>query len=204
MPAAVSEAMPQILARLENILKTNAPQVLAALQPGLSAGDISKLEQQYHVQLPDDVQAIYEWHDGACRTNYVDGTFMPLYRFVPLEETLEENAAIGKGATAGQRVFYEVLVGYHNSWICIFSDDAGNGYFYDPKRKEPEGAVFYNFMEESDYTFFPSAKNLMAGIAKCYELGIFRVKTGSSPPQLDEDFDRSTKVWEEFGASNQH
>jgi hypothetical protein len=43
----------------------------------------------------------------------------------------------------------------------------------------------------------------MAGIAKCYEEGIYRVKPGSSPPQLDEDFDRSAKVWEEFGASNQ-
>ena len=194
--------MPEILSRVDNILRTNAPQVFASLQPGLSAGDISRLEQQYHVQLPDDIQAIYEWHDGACRTNYVGGTFMPLYRFVPLEETFADNATAGKGATLTQRIFSNALVGYHDVWICIFSDDAGNGYYYDPKRKESEGAVFYNFMEDADYTFFPSAKNMMAGIAKCYEQGIFRVKPGSSPPQLDEDFDRSTKVWEEFGASN--
>ena len=100
-----------------------------------------------------------------------------------------------------QHVFYKALVGFHDSWICIFSDDAGNGYFYDPRRKESEGAVFENFLEEADYTFFPSAKNMMAGIAKCYEQGIFSVKSGS-PPQLDEDFDRSPKVWVEFGANN--
>jgi hypothetical protein len=58
-------------------------------------------------------------------------------------------------------------------------------------------------MEDGTYVFFPSAKNLMAGIAKCYEERIFTVKTGSSPLQLDEDFDRSKKVWNEFGASNQ-
>ena len=58
MPAVVSEPLPEILARLESILKTNAPQVLAGLQPGLAAGDIAKLEQQYQVQLPDDIRAM--------------------------------------------------------------------------------------------------------------------------------------------------
>jgi hypothetical protein len=43
----------------------------------------------------------------------------------------------------------------------------------------------------------------MAGIAKCYEQGAFRVKPGSTPPQLDEDFEQAAKIWREFGASNQ-
>ena len=51
MPAVVSESMPDILARLEAILNNNAPPVLAGLQPGLAAGDIARLEQQYHVEL---------------------------------------------------------------------------------------------------------------------------------------------------------
>jgi cell wall assembly regulator SMI1 len=205
MPAVVSEPMPEILARLESILKTNAPQVLAGLQPGLSATDISKLEEQYHVQLPAEIEALYEWHDGARHTtNYVGDDFIPIHRFVPLEEAMEENATESKGAeTRMQRAIYQIFVAHRASWICLFDDGAGDGYWFDLKRKPSEGAVFYNFTEEASYVFFPSAKNLMAGIAKCYEQGIYHIKTGSSPPQLDEDLERAAKVWNEFGASNQ-
>jgi cell wall assembly regulator SMI1 len=205
MPVVVSETMPEILGRLETILKTNAPQVLESLQPGLSAAAISRLEQQYQVQLPEDIRTIYEWHDGvrqgASNAGY---DFIPIHRFVPLEEALEDNAARGKsGGSPWQYLAGQFIIGYQDTWFCLFFDDERNGYWFDPKRKPAEGAVFYNFMEDGSYIFFPSAKNLMAGIAECYEQGIFRVKPGSSPPQLDEDIDRSTKVWEEFGASNQ-
>ena len=205
MPAVVSEPMLEILARLESVLKTNAPQVLAGLRPGISAAEIAKLELQYHVQVPDDIRAIYEWHDGArSATNDASYDFIPIHRFVPLEELLAEKAVEGKGpATLLQRVAYRIFAGHRDSWICLFSDGAGDGYWFDPKRKPSEGAVFYNFAEDGTYIFFPSARNLMAGIARCYEQGVFRVKAGSSPPVLDEDFKRAAKVWSEFGASNQ-
>jgi cell wall assembly regulator SMI1 len=205
MPAVVSEPMPEILARLESILKTNAPQVLAGLQPGLSDGDISKLEQQYHVQLPDDIQAIYQWHNGSARTtNFLSGDFIPGHRFLLLEEALAERAASSAAKASWlQRLAYKVLAGHRDSWIYLFSDGAGDGYGFDPKRKPAEGAVFYNFTETATCVFFPSAKNLMAGVAQCFEQGAFRIKQGSSPPQLDEDFEKAAKIWEEFGASNQ-
>lgn len=204
MPPVVSDSMPTILVRLETVLKTNALQVLDGLQPGLSPQDIQKLEQQYHATIPDDLQMIYEWHDGARHTvTYVGDDFIPLYRFVPLEEALTETASAMANATPAQRVFYNLLLGYRNSWIYLFDDGSGNGYWFDPKRKPSQGAVFYNFTEDGEYTFFPSPKNLMAGIADCYAQGIFRVKPGTSPPQLDEDLDRSPKVWAEYGESNQ-
>jgi cell wall assembly regulator SMI1 len=155
MPATVSETMPEILARLENILKTNAPQVLEGLQPGLSPSDISRLEQQYHVQLPDDIQAIYEWHNGARHSaNYVGDDFIPLHRFLPLEETLDQNASRGKGAESPlQYLAYRVFVGHQDTWICLFFDGERNGYYFDPKRKPPEGAVFYNFMRTGAILF---------------------------------------------------
>jgi len=37
-------------------------------------------------------------------------------------------------------------------------------------------------------------------VTKCYEQGIYRVKPGTRPPQLDEDFEKAAKVWSEFGA----
>ena len=205
MPAVVSEPMPEILARLEFVLKTNAPQVLAGLQLGLATEEIAKLEQQYHVQLPDDIKAIYEWHDGACSaTNNASYDFIPIHRFMPLEEMLAEKAIEGKGpATLLQRAAYRIFAGQRDSWFCLFSDGMRDGYWFDPKRKPSEGAVFYTFTEDNTFIFFPSAKNLMASIAKCYEQGAFRVKPGTSPPQLDEDLEKAQKIWEEFGASNQ-
>ena len=206
MPAVVNESMPEILAHLESVLKTNAPQVLTTLQPGISQGEIGRLELQYHVQLPDDIAAIYEWRDGAGAmdtTNYLD--FIPIHRFVPLEKMLKEKADEAKGqatATPLQKAVSRTLTGFRDNWYCLFDDGTSNGYFFDPTRKPAEGAVFSGYVEDNDYTFFPSPENLMAGIAKCYEEGAFRIKP-EKPLQLDEDFDQAAKIWKEFGANNQ-
>src|SRR6266850_1743843 len=64
MPAVVSRPVTEILAELEMILKTNAPKVLEQLQPGLADEEIAKLERQAGLQLPDDIKALYRWHDG--------------------------------------------------------------------------------------------------------------------------------------------
>src|ERR1700744_6380746 len=44
MPAVVSQSMEEILVQLESELKSNAPQVLTNLQPGLSMDRINELE----------------------------------------------------------------------------------------------------------------------------------------------------------------
>ena len=207
MPAAVSAPMPEVLARLEGVLKTKAPHVVEALQPGLSAEDIVRLERQYGVQLPADIKAIYQWHNGSRQaTNSLANEFIPTHRFIPLEEALADRTALLKqqaNATLLQRAFYRVLTGHRDSWICLLGDGAGDGYWYDPKRKASEGAVFYHFAETGTYTFFPSAKNLMSAIETCYAQGIIFVKPESSPPELDEDYRRAEKVWDGFGTSNQ-
>ena len=203
MPPIVGESMPEILTRLEAVLRTNAPCVWTNLRPGISQAEISKLEQRYHVQLPEEIKAIYQWHDGtASNTNHWI-TFIPIHRFVPLEESLETRAALApENASLFQRLVYHVLVSHRDSWICLFDDGAGNGYWFDPQRKPTQGATFCNFTEEASYTFFPSPKNLMAGIAACYEQNAFHIKKDSSPPELDEDFEESQKIWNQFGASN--
>jgi len=127
---------------------------------------------------------------------------IPIHRFLPLEKSLADKALDWKGATAAQRAVVGSLISYLSSWICLFDDGAGNGYWFDPQRKPAEGAVFSQFTEDASFVFFPSAKNLMAGVAKCYETGAYRIKPGSTPPELDEDFQLAAKIWDEFGASN--
>jgi len=202
MPAVVSEPMPQILARLESVLKTNVPYVSTNLQPGLSAERISKLEQQYHVQLPEEIKAIYQWHNGSVSDTNRLIDFIPIHRFLPLEEALEDRAALApQKVSFTQRIAYRLLVSHRESWVCLFDDGAGDGYWFDLKRKPAQGAIFYNFTEEASYTFFPSAKNLMAGLVECYAQGAFHIKKDSSPPELEEDFEQAQKIWSQFGAS---
>lgn len=204
MPAEVSETMPVILVQLEATLKTNAAHVLECLQPGLTPDRIAELEKQYAVSLPEDIKSLYQWHNGSRpQTNVLDGYFIPTHRFMPLEEALEEHANIQNGkAPLAQTLAYKIFAGHRNSWIALFEDVAGDGYWYDLNRKPSEGSIFYNFGETGNYMFFPSARNLMSGIVKCYATGAFSVKEGSTPPQLVEVFQLAEKVWNEFGANN--
>jgi cell wall assembly regulator SMI1 len=205
MPPAVGQSMEDILAKIEREMEVKAPKVLTELQSGLSESEISKHERNAGVTLPDDIKALYRWHNGsATRDPRICGP-IPGHRFLPLEEALGSNRMItNQLANAGgaQQAAFNVFAGHTKSWITLFDDGAGDGYFFDPKRKASEGAVFYHFAEDASYVFFPSVKNLLAGALKCYEQSAFAWKTNENGMVLTEDFERSQKIWQEFGASN--
>ena len=211
MPAEVSTPTVKILSQLENILKAKAPQVLEAMQSGLSAEQITALERKNGIQIPEDIKALYKWHNG-CRIlkvngnkRFIDGP-IPAHRFMPLDEALTEVQAIRKGVAKEsmlQRVFFYIFAGHRNTWICLFDDGCGDGYFYDPERKPVDGSVFYCMAEDMNYLFFPSVKNLLAGIVKCYEEGAFTWKDGRADACLVADFELSEKIWQEFGVNGE-
>jgi cell wall assembly regulator SMI1 len=203
MPGAVNRPMPEILTRLTSILQATAPQVLAGLQPGLSDQQIRKMEWQYNVRLPNEIKAIYEWHDGArYSAMYPGDNFIPLHRFVPLEEALKKQAAEGKRpATRFRLAMARTFFGYEDRWYCLLDDGAGNGCFFDLTRKPFEGAIFCTFSENSELTFFPSPRNLIAGIATCYAHGAYHVRARRSRLEVDENLAQSAKIWQEFGAT---
>jgi cell wall assembly regulator SMI1 len=211
MPPVVGQSMEEILAQLEVELKSNAPQVLTNLQPGLSGERIKELEQQSGVHLPEEIKALYQWRNGFSRLALKSGGYgsvgpMPGHYFVPLEEAFEMSRDLTNqvaGGTAAQRAAFTLLAGYTKSWITLFDEGGGgNGYFYDPKRKPAEGAIFFHDMEEGDYTFFPSPKNLFAGLVECYRQNAFVWKEGTNGASLSEDFEASQKIWKEFGTSS--
>jgi|ERR1017187_1096609 cell wall assembly regulator SMI1 len=209
MPPVVSQTTEEILSQLELELKNKAPQILTNLQPGLSAEKISELERQSGVQLPDEIKALYQWRNGFNLDRLNSGGFrvagpMPGHYFMPLDEALQIPHSLSNqvaNATSTQRAAFNILAGHTKSWITLFDDGAGDGYFFDPKRKPSEGAVFYHFTEDSQYIFFPSAKNLFAGIVKCYEKNAFAWKEETNGAGLYEDFNATSKIWNEFGAS---
>jgi cell wall assembly regulator SMI1 len=205
MPPVVNISMAEILKKLEVLMQDKAPAVLAELQTGLSDSEISALESKSGVQLPDDMKALYHWRNGSGNRNPMLCGPIPGHRFLPLNEALGLNSVITNqlaGASGVQRAAFEVFAGHAKSWIPLFDDGAGDGYFFDPKRKASEGAVFYHFAEDASYVFFPSIKNLIAGTVKCYEQDAFAWKTNGNATGLTQDFERSQKIWQEFGSDN--
>lgn len=198
MPPEVEGSMDEVLSRLETALAANAPQTLAALQPGLSADRISELEKQGGITLSPELRALYRWRNGLPSDASHD--FIPGHQFPSLEQVIDRKAAEAKSlasATALQRTSYNAIVGYRTPWLPLFPDAAGDGYFYDPKRAPHEGAVFFHFAEISRYVFFPSAKNLLAGIAECYETGVFST---DSSGRLVQDYEKTDAVWRKYGS----
>ncbi len=205
MPPVVGLSMAEILKNLEGVMQNKAPAVLAELQAGLSDIEISALESKSGITLPDEMKALYRWHNGCGTRNPTLCGPIPGQRFLCLDEVLGlHNKATNQLTNASriQRAAFEVFAGHTKSWIPLFDDGAGDGYFFDPKRKASEGAFFYHFAENTYYVFFPSLKNLMAGAVKCYDEGVFAWKTNQTRAGLVEDYERSQKMWQEFGASN--
>ena len=202
LPPVVSQTTEQLLTRLQTVLETNAPIVAAALQPGLSDAQIVALELQGGFRLSDDVRALYRWHNGIVKTSRIG--LLPGQRFVPLEEVVQEQSLLGQQASSaswGQRAAYSVFAGHRKGWIHVLDDGAGDGYFYDPKRTDPEGAFFYHFAEDRHYLWFPSVRNFLAGVIEGYESRA--VRSGDNGQSLEEDFDHTQKIWERFARSSE-
>jgi cell wall assembly regulator SMI1 len=202
LPPVVGQTTSQLLTRLQAVLETNAPIVVRALQPGLSDSQISTLESQGAFRLSEDLRALYHWHNGMSSNSAIGllagQRFLPLDEMV-LERTLEHQE-VGS-ATSVQRAAFAVFVGHKKSWLQVLDDGAGDGYFYDPKRTDAEGAFFYNSAENGYYVWFPSLRNFLAGVIECFETRA--VKTASDSTSLDEDFHQTQKIWERLGKTSE-
>ncbi len=53
------------LGRYELALRTMGAPVVANLRPAISLNEVRELEGRFSVELPDEVRAIWEWHNGV-------------------------------------------------------------------------------------------------------------------------------------------
>lgn len=196
MPPVVEQSMESLLKRLEDILTEKAPSVASAMQPGLSAEEIDQLEVKYGVELSEDVRLLYQWHNGIAWNS--GPTITPLHEFYPLEYSLERRAEGAHHFNASdariKRMMEPIL-----PWLPLFQDAGGDGYYFDPERSPEEGAVFKNFLEVGSYTFFPSMKNVIAGLIACYEEDCYFV---GSDGRVDGDFEKADQIWRKYGQSS--
>lgn len=198
LPPEVKGSMEEVLSRLETVLTAKAPQTMAALQPGLSPDRIAELEKEGGITLSPELRALYRWRNGMPSDTFQ--AFIPGHEFPSLEQVMEMKAAEAESlasASPFQRASHHALVGYRTAWLPLFPDAAGDGYFYDPNRAPHQGAVFFHFAEIGHYVFFPSAKNLLAGIAEGYETGVF---SADASGRLAEDYQKADALWRKYGS----
>jgi hypothetical protein len=199
LPPVVAQSTDELLSRLQSVLQDKAPEVARRLQPGISDQQIGALETKGNFRLPEDLKAFYRWHNGMSTNDWRD--FVPGNFFWPLEDVLAERAALAaqlKTNTPAQRRAYQIFAGHRNTWLTILPDGAGDGYFYDPERN----SFFYHFAENGSYHWFPSFRNFLAGVIECYETGAFFTTNAANRVQLEEDYERSGKIWNRLGANN--
>lgn len=199
LPARVDGSLDHLLARLEVLLEKHAPLVARSLAPGLSVAEIEALEKEGGVVLSAELRALYRWHNGM-KPGY-SAELLPGQRFVPLDEAIRDrlHAAKDKGSGFIGRFAAAVFTGHQTGWLSIVVDGAGDGYFFDPARKEAEGSFFFSFAETRSYVWFPSVQNFVTGICECYETGV--VKLAADGKTLDEDYVLSQKIWARLGES---
>ena len=183
------------------MLDSNAPLVAGGLQPGLSDAQIAVLESQEGFRLSNDLRALYRWHNGIATNNTIG--LLPGQRFLPLDEVVRERAPVARQVASGsglQRAAFSIFAGHRAGWIQVLDDGAGDGCFYDPIRTDAEGAFFRHFAEAGYYAWFPSLRNFLAGVVECYES--HAVKVAADGKGLDEDFDRTEKIWTRLAKSS--
>lgn len=132
--------MEEILERIENWLRNNAPQVLKTLQSGASKGQISELEEFLAVKFPDDVKSLYLIYNGQSS---FDCGLLDDLEFLSLERIKDEwsvwKELLDDGIFQdddGQDQGSNPDLGIRNvwwspQWIPLTYDGSGNHYCLD-------------------------------------------------------------------------
>jgi cell wall assembly regulator SMI1 len=202
MPAVIADSADHLLAKYEQIIKERSPALLAALQPGLTDAEIDALESKDGFKLPADLRALYRWHNGAAPSATTADVF-PDHRFIPLDQAIANRDSLRKqvksGTSAEQRV-YATFAGHRDPWLGLIVDPAGDGYFFDPARTEPQGSFFFCFAEDGSYVFFPAFRNYLAAVIQGIQSGTFTFGTLGAETK---DFEKAQALFLQFGAANQ-
>jgi cell wall assembly regulator SMI1 len=203
LPPCVEATMEELLPRLQTVLEKDAPMVAHSLQPGLSDKKIAQLETEGGFHLSNELKSLYRWHNGTA-SNMLFG-LLPGQQFPPLENVVAKHKILHQqlSSTSGiQKAAAFVFTSHMKSWIHVFDDGAGDGYFYDPERAESEGAFFFHFNQTAQFVWFPCFRNFLSGVIECYETGV--VKTAPDGKVLNEDYEKSQKIWDKFGKDSEN
>lgn len=193
LPPIVTPSTADLLVQLQAVLEKRAPEIAKSLQPGLTDAQITALETQNNLHIPNELRDLYRWHNGM-NTNSPHW-LLPGQSFPPLEESIHNRITPNSIASF-------IFAGHQKSWINVLDDRAGDGYFFDPERTEKDGPFFYHFAETGTYRWFPSLKNFISGLIDCYETQAIQTTTNSI--DMKENSEQTEKIWNRLSVSNEN
>lgn len=122
--------------RFEDWLRRNAPGDYAALRPGASDADISKLEDAIGFSLQPDLTSLLMQHDGVNprRSSMEPGAFLLGYSLLDTEKILEWQQNLAAMAEeALEEGYEEEVVGRiaHDRWVPFAQSLTGDLLFVD-------------------------------------------------------------------------
>lgn len=197
LPPRSDTPITELLSKLERVLGEKCPNVLAAMNPGLPAEEIVRLERESGITLSEEFKELYAWHNG-CKN--VADQFVPGHTFLPFESVIVHKQTLATDArnmTDAQKDVHQMYTAFSDHWLPIFQDVAGDGYFFDPTRTYEEGALFYCCLEMGDYVFYSALENLLACFVECYNTGVYT--TDAQGKELFCDFEKAAAVANRYG-----
>lgn len=132
------------LNRYESVLRRFGAPVVANLRPGISAAEVRELELRYGVELPDEVRAVWEWHDGVAGVRAASGNdatrlLVPHAKFGDLSWSLEfahefatTIATNNPSSDYSGRAFVSLLIGNVGLMINLTPGERPHTYMNDP------------------------------------------------------------------------
>jgi cell wall assembly regulator SMI1 len=185
MPPLVEPNMETILGALEFELQKNQAGIGELLLPGISEARLAEIEAGLGFPINPEVKALYRWHDGLAAGREL----FPGYEFLSLEQAVQTNADL---AQAYAKKGLGPLMASEATWLIMFPDPAGDGYYYDYRAEYPRGGIFFNFRESGYFIYFPSLRNLLSAIIDCYRQGVYK---GTETT----DFAREQQILQSYG-----
>lgn len=148
------------LNRILNWFENNKPSIIESLQPGLSIEEIDEKVKDLPFRLTQEVYELYQWRNGMID----DGScFFKYYRFLPLEETLEES-----------NLFEEAWgLSLPFGWFPVFEFEGGFYSVIGAEEKTETSPIIYTY-HRIDIAY-RNLTNMMLYIAECYETGAYYV-----------------------------
>ncbi len=118
--ASAQSTVPTLLLELGPLLEAKRHALIESFRPPLSVEEISSLEAEHQIALPDAVKALYLWHDGQDLTRFE--TFVNNMVLQPLSEVLKTKAELD-----GMIGYDFVLENWWNpAWLPLFHNGGGD------------------------------------------------------------------------------
>ncbi len=144
------------LNRILNWFQHNKPSTIESLQPGLTIEEIEEKVKDLPFRLTQEVYQLYQWRNGMID----DGScFFRYYRFLPLEDALEE-LKLMKEAWSLSLPF---------GWFALFEFE-GEYFSAVGAEENTENSPILHTYHGIDIAY-RNLTNMMLYIAECYETG---------------------------------